>query len=177
MLLQHDHVFHDISHYHISQRPLIFSFLHFFTYTMHWTKVGAMLGQRRRLWVRTTLWHLSFKDREVASSASDRQGSNSESYMYVWTAVSSHSPHHPREVVLAQFSLYVHKGGLDPPFNSFYFDSEWNQNSWRYSEGMELWRGHFNKINCNWKYLFSAHQMIWCTPNNDLMSAIWFGAH
>ena len=51
----------------------------------------------------------SLRDREVACSASDRQGSNFESC--VWRTVSSH---HPREVLLAQFSLYVHKGGLKP---------------------------------------------------------------
>ena len=28
--------------------------------------------------------------------------------------VSSQSSHHPQEVLLAQFSLYVHKGGLKP---------------------------------------------------------------
>ena len=27
-----------------------------------------------------------------------------------------HSSHHPREVLLAHFSLYVHKGGLRNPF-------------------------------------------------------------
>ena len=58
----------------------------------------------------------SLRDREVAFSASDRQGSNFESC--VWRTVSSHSFHHPQEV-LAQFSLYVHKGGLKP--DSFYF--------------------------------------------------------
>ena len=51
----------------------------------------------------------SLRDREVACSASDRQGSNFESC--VWRTVSSH---HPQEVFLAQFSLYVHKGGLKP---------------------------------------------------------------
>ena len=50
--------------------------------------------------------------REVACSASDRQGSNFESC--VWRTVSSQSSHHPQEVLLAQFSLYVHKGGLKP---------------------------------------------------------------
>ena len=40
-------------------------------------------------------------------SASDLQGLNFESC--VWRAVSSH---HPQEVLLAQFSLYVHKSGL-----------------------------------------------------------------
>ena len=54
----------------------------------------------------------SLRDREVACSASDRQGSNFESC--VWRTVSSQSSHHPREVLLAQFSLYVHKGGLKP---------------------------------------------------------------
>ena len=45
------------------------------------------------------------------------QGSNFESC--VWRTVSSHSSHHPYEVLLAQFSLYVHKGGLKP--DSFHF--------------------------------------------------------
>ena len=71
----------------------------------------------------------SLRDREVASSASDRQGSNFESC--VWRTVSSQSSHHPEEVLLAQFSLYVHKGGLKPDsfhysryivvFNPFYY--------------------------------------------------------
>ena len=55
----------------------------------------------------------SLRDREVACSASDRQGSNLESC--VWRTVSSP---HPQEVLLAQFSLYVHKGGLKP--DSYY---------------------------------------------------------
>ena len=59
----------------------------------------------------------SLRDREVACSAADRQGSNFESC--VWRTVSSQSSHHPQEVLLAQFSLYVHKGGLKP--DSFHF--------------------------------------------------------
>ena len=59
----------------------------------------------------------SLRDREVACSASDRQGSNFESC--VWRTVSSQSSHHPQEVLLAQFSLYVHKNGLKP--DSFHF--------------------------------------------------------
>ena len=59
----------------------------------------------------------SLCDREVACSASDRQGSNFESC--VWRTVSFQSSHHPQEVLLAQFSLYVHKGGLKP--DSFHF--------------------------------------------------------
>ena len=54
----------------------------------------------------------SLRDREVACSDSDHQGSNFESC--VWRTVSSQSSHHPQEVLLAQFSLYVHKGGLKP---------------------------------------------------------------
>ena len=61
----------------------------------------------------------SLRDREVACSASDRQGSNFESC--VWRTVSSQSSHHPQEVLLAQFSLYVHKGSLKP--DSFHFIS------------------------------------------------------
>ena len=54
----------------------------------------------------------SLSDREVACSASDRRGSNFESC--VWGAVSPHSSHHPQEVLMSQFSLYVHKCGLNP---------------------------------------------------------------
>ena len=63
----------------------------------------------------------SLRDREVACSASDRQGSNFESC--VWRTVSSQSSHHPQEVLLAQFSLYVHKGGLKPDSFHFLFPS------------------------------------------------------
>ena len=62
----------------------------------------------------------SLRDREIACSASDRQGSNFESC--VWRTVSSQSSHHPQEVLLAQFSLYVHKGGLKP--DSFHFQTQ-----------------------------------------------------
>ena len=64
----------------------------------------------------------SLRDREVACSASDRQGSNFESC--VWRTVSSQSSYHPQEVLPAQFSLYVHKGGLKP--DSFHFIWEWD---------------------------------------------------
>ena len=63
----------------------------------------------------------SLRDREVACSASDRQGSNFESC--VWRTVSSQSSHQPQEVLLAQFSLYVHKGGLKPDSFHFHFIS------------------------------------------------------
>ena len=61
----------------------------------------------------------SLRDREVACSASDRQGSNFD--FCVWRAVSSQSSHHPQEVLLAQFSLYVHKSGLKPDSFHFFF--------------------------------------------------------
>ena len=48
----------------------------------------------------------SLRDREKACSAS---GLNLESC--IWRSVSSH---HPQGVILAQFSLYVHKSGLNP---------------------------------------------------------------
>ena len=54
----------------------------------------------------------SLRDRVVTCLASDRQGSNFKAC--VWRTVSSKSSHHPQEVLLAQFSLYVHKGGLKP---------------------------------------------------------------
>ena len=68
----------------------------------------------------------SLRDREVACSASDRQGSNFESC--VWRTVSSQSSHHPQEVLLAQFSLYVHKGGLKP--DSFHFNVVPSSSAW-----------------------------------------------
>ena len=61
----------------------------------------------------------SLRDREVACSASDRQDSNFESC--VWRKVSSQSSHHPQEVLLAQFSLYMHKSGLKPDSFHFHF--------------------------------------------------------
>ena len=51
-------------------------------------------------------------DQEVACSTSERQGWNFVSC--VCRAVASHSSHHPQEVILAHFSLHLHKGGLKP---------------------------------------------------------------
>ena len=61
----------------------------------------------------------SLHEREVACSASALQGLNFESC--VWRALLSHSSHHPQEVLLAQFSLYVPKSGIKP--DSFHFIS------------------------------------------------------
>ena len=113
----------------------------------HWVKNSCWLGGGPRVVVSTAAFHArvrgsvpglgglketklflphprvkvsivgSLRDREVACSASDRHGSNFESC--VWRTVSSQSSHHPQEVLLAQFSLYVHKGGLKP--DSFHF--------------------------------------------------------
>ena len=69
----------------------------------------------------------SLRDREVACSASDRQGSNFE--FCVWRTVSSYSSHQPQEVLLAQFSLYVHKGGLKPDSFHLIFACGWNTKS------------------------------------------------
>ena len=67
---------------------------------------------------KSVLWGASVTE----SSASDRQGSNFDSC--VWRTVSSQSSHHPQEVLLAQFSLYVHKGGLKPDlFHFIYLNS------------------------------------------------------
>ena len=54
----------------------------------------------------------SLRDQEEACSAS------------VWRTVSSQSSHHPQKVLLAQFSLYVHKGGLKP--DSLHFINPYN---------------------------------------------------
>ena len=81
----------------------------------------------------------SLRDREVACSASDRQGSNFESC--VWRTVSSQSSHHPQEVLLAQFSLYVHKGGLKPDsFHYFAFLATSAQNDNLYFTGNSRWQ-------------------------------------
>ena len=59
----------------------------------------------------------SLRDRKLACLSSDRQGLYFDSC--VWRAVSSCESHLPQGVLLAQFSLYVHKGGLKP--DSFHF--------------------------------------------------------
>ena len=55
----------------------------------------------------------------IVGSLRDREVANFESC--VWRTVSSQSFHHPQEVLLAQFSLYVHKGGLKPESFNFIF--------------------------------------------------------
>ena len=79
------------------------------------------------------------RDRVIACSASDRQYSYLESF--VWKAASFHSSHHPQEVSLAQFSLYVHKGGLRP--HSFHFSLRWllQFRDWERIRGNSCWGG------------------------------------
>ena len=87
----------------------------------------------------------SLHDREVACSASDRQGSNFESC--VWSTVSFHSSHHPQEVLLAQFSLCVHKSGLKP--DSFYFNLN-------FLVGAEFQKNYFGLFFLNFNITFPA---------------------
>ena len=77
----------------------------------------------------------SLRDREVPCSASDRQSSNFESC--VWRTVTSHSSHHPQEVLLAQFSLYVHKGGLKP--DSFHFYGPCKHDKYNKTMMLQCW--------------------------------------
>ena len=93
----------------------------------------------------------SLRDREVACSAPDRQGSNFESC--VWRTVSSQSSHHPQEVLLAQFSLYVHKGGLKPDLFHLYWISTKKNNACGYIRD-------FPQIQAYWlgEFIISASQ-------------------
>ena len=63
----------------------------------------------------------------VLWGASVTEGSNFESC--VWRTVSPQSSHHPQEVLLAQFSLHVHKGGLKPDSFHFFERSTVNPNN------------------------------------------------
>ena len=84
----------------------------------------------------------SLRDREVACSASDRHGSNFESC--VWRTVSSQSSHHPQEVLLAQFSLYVHKGGLKP--DSFHLQEIYLIDLWPVISRLVAYERHYSRI-------------------------------
>ena len=97
----------------------------------------------------------SLRDREVACSASNHQGSNFVSC--VWRTVSSHSSHHPKEVLLAQFSLYVHKCGLKP--DSFHFQESWiSPSRYRWNTNKCLHRGNWTlPYKAERQYLLSLH--------------------
>ena len=102
----------------------------------------------------------SLRDREVACSASDRQGSNFESC--VWGTVSSHSSHHPQEVLLAQFSLYVHKGGLKPDSFHFIFIASIYA---RHSKLMDLTRKTIFHNNYFEQTRYIVSLVVWCWAN------------
>ena len=80
----------------------------------------AFKFQRNKVFLPRSLVKIQYcgnlRDREVACSTSDRQGLNFA--FCVWRAVSSHTSH-PQEILLAQLSIFVHKGGLKP--HSFHF--------------------------------------------------------
>ena len=97
----------------------------------------------------------SLRDREVACSASDRQGSNFESC--VWRTVSSQSSHHPQEVLLAQFSLYVHKGGLKPDSFHFLTNDFASNTADRTSNGIVLQALIFDTRSLTWDELSHSH--------------------
>ena len=83
------------------------------------TVVKAACLENQRSLVRTALWPSllkcniigSLRDQDVAFSTSDHKSSNFESC--VGMAVSSYSCQHPEEVLLSQFSLYVHTSVLN----------------------------------------------------------------
>ena len=88
---------------------------------------NAACSESRSSRVRTTLLHLIFKETKSVFPAhsqrfnivGDRRSVLSLrppvfDFRGQWRAVSSHSFHHPQEVLMAQFSLYVHKSGLKP---------------------------------------------------------------
>ena len=103
----------------------------------------------------------SLRDREEACSASDRQGSNFESC--VWRTVSSQSSYHPQEVLLAQFSLYLHKGGLKP--DSFHFISNARR---KYTSALENEREKIHEISQRERTKFDR----FVDPNAGLRSGL-----
>ena len=72
------------------------------------------------------------------------QGSNFDSC--VWRTVSSQSSHHPQEVLLAQFSLYVHKGGLKP--DSFHFYIAYYLSVLTHDIAFKSWVLLWLRVNC-----------------------------
>ena len=117
----------------------------------------------------------SFRDREVACSASDLQSLNFESC--VWRAVSSYSSHHPQEVLLAQSSLFVHKSGLKLEFFHFL---EWVLGRFLYIEAISRQkeaRSLDYALLLFWmtsRVLHSAHiSTVHSIPSNSLERCIW----
>ena len=128
ILWRHHTIYNFISHiyyhggtFYISNCLFIYLFISIYLYISHVITRYFVIKVIQKLFLPHARVKLSIvgslRDREIACSASDRQGSNFESC--VWRTVSSHSSHHLQEILLAQFSLYVHKGGLKP--DSFHF--------------------------------------------------------
>ena len=92
----------------------------------------------------------------------------------VWRTVSSQSSHHTQEVLLAQFSLYVHKSGLKP--DSFHFEplvQDFRRNiiflpsqSWDIVSKLCHWARH-STLNCfiwlKWNRVSGRTEMAMCT--------------
>ena len=85
-------------------------------------KVSSLLTRRDLI-----LWGASV----IVYSSLDRQGSNFDAC--VWRAVPLHSSHNPREVILAQLSLCVHKCGMKPRSLVYSFIHTLQENSHRFS--------------------------------------------
>ena len=101
--------------------------------------VKAACLESRRSWVRTPPWPSSFKENKMfllsslvkiqycgeppwqRSSVLGFRPSVLEFQILCLEGSVPHSSHHPQEVVLVLFSLYVNKGGLKPYFVSFHF--------------------------------------------------------
>ena len=106
-----------------------------------WRGPGAVVKaaclESRRSRIRAPLWPSSFKlyslvkiqhcgdlcDPDVRVRRQTASTRNSKAC--VCMAVSSHSYYQPQGILLAQFSLYVHKGGIKPhPFHLFIYSKE-----------------------------------------------------
>ena len=59
--------------------------------------------------------------------------------------MSSHSSHHPQEVLLAQFSLYVHKGGLKPDSFHFICDNRRRDENVSFENGRDAYRARVRR--------------------------------
>ena len=111
-----------------------------------WVKAACLGSQRSR--VRAQLWPPSFKEAKcfspahsqrfnIVESLCDREVESSAQTarvrilnpVSVRRAVPSHSPLHSHEVLLTQFNLYVHRGGLKP--HSFHLLLQ----AWRWRQG------------------------------------------
>ena len=82
-------------------------------------------------------------------SSSDGQGSNFESC--VWRTVSSHSAYHPQTVFLAQFSLYVHKGGLKPHLLSWWSECKLTNSPLCYESLLTNLPSYHSDCNADWE--------------------------